>query len=314
MPATLKRPSKPTVLTDAPQQASVLDSTREDDRIIAAFDPDKLALNNLDWVSLVWIGLMHVGCLAAPFFFTWQALGVAVLLHWLTGSLGVCLAYHRYLTHRSFKLKTPAEFFVMLCAVLSGEGSPMRWTAVHRLHHQRSDHEGDPHSPLHGKWWSHMLWLFIDLPADTERALYERYVPELTRRPVMRFFEKTYGWWLVASGIALFAIGGWPMLLWALCVRMTLMYHCTWFVNSATHLWGYRNYETRDESRNLWWVALVSYGEGWHNNHHAHPSVAPAGHRWWEIDMTWWAIRTLRFCGLASEVRDNVPQTAQAAD
>ena len=105
-------------------------------------------------------------------------------------------------------------------------------------------------------------------------------------------------------------IGGWSMLLWGLCARMTYAYHSTWFVNSATHLWGYRNYDTRDESRNLWWVAVVSYGEGWHNNHHAHPSNARAGHKWYEIDPTFWVIKLLKATGLAYDVKDAIPQKA----
>jgi stearoyl-CoA desaturase (delta-9 desaturase) len=226
----------------------------------------------------------------------------------------VCLAYHRYLSHRSFKLKPPAEFFVLLCGTLSGEGSPLTWAATHRLHHQRSDHHGDPHSPLEGKWWSHILWLFLYRSPQQHEQLIKRYVPDLAQRPMMQFFERTYGWWLLVTGLTLLAVGGLPMLLWGLCVRMVVAYHGTWFVNSATHLWGYRNYETTDESRNLWWVALFAFGEGWHNNHHAHPSIAPAGHRWWEVDMTWWVIKALKFCGLAYDVKDRIPQPNEAAE
>ncbi len=278
--------------------------------VYESFDPKNLRRENIDWVVLGWMIAMHVGCLAAPFFFTWQALGVAVVLHWMTASIGICLGYHRYLAHRSLKLKTPAEFCVLLCSVLSGEGTPLTWAATHRLHHQRSDQYGDPHSPLDGPWWSHLLWLFMKRTPAQQEALFQRYVPELAERPMMRFFEKTFGLWLVAMAVTLFVIGGLPMLLWGLCVRMVVAYHSTWFVNSATHMWGYRNYETRDQSRNLWWVALLAYGEGWHNNHHAHPHTARAGHKWWEIDMTFWAIRALEWCGLATEVDDRNPSQA----
>jgi stearoyl-CoA desaturase (delta-9 desaturase) len=111
----------------------------------------------------------------------------------------------------------------------------------------------------------------------------------------------------------LYVLGGWPFLLWGLCVRMVVAYHSTWFVNSATHLWGYRNYETDDESKNLWWVALMSYGEGWHNNHHAHPRLARAGHRWWELDMTFYAIRVLQALRLAYAVDDRIPPARTSA-
>jgi sn-2 palmitoyl-lipid 9-desaturase len=289
------------------EKRSVPTRAVESPEIYDWFNPSQLNWKNMDWVVLGWMVAMHVGCLAAPFFFTWSAFGLAAVIYWLTSSVGVCLGYHRYLTHRSFKLTKPAEFGVLLCSVASGEGSPLMWAATHRLHHQRSDQEGDPHSPLEGKWWSHMAWLFVNHSKEQRDILYHRYVPDLVDQPVMKFFERTYGLWLIAFGVALLAIGGIPALLWGMCVRMVVSYHSTWFVNSATHLWGYRNYDTRDESRNLWWVALLAFGEGWHNNHHAHPSTARAGHRWWEVDMTFWVIRAMQFVGLASDVNDEIP-------
>lgn len=285
--------------------------TVEPQEIFDWFRPNQLNWKNVDWVVVIWMAAIHVGCLAAPFFFTWKALGLALVAYWLTSSVGVCLGYHRYLTHKSFKLAKPAEFGVLLCSVASGEGSPLMWTATHRLHHQRADQEGDPHSPLEGKWWSHMSWLFVNHSKEQRDVLFRRYVPDLCDKPIMRFFEKTYGWWLLVFGLAILAIAGLPGLLWVMCVRMAFAYHSTWFVNSATHLWGYRNYETRDESRNLWWVALLAFGEGWHNNHHAHPAAARAGHQWWEIDMTWWVIRGLQAVGLASNVNDQIPLREQ---
>lgn len=297
---------------DAAENDSVAVSTQptspDREALLRSFYPDQLHFKNIDWVVVFWMTGMHLGALAAPFFFSWTGLGVAIVLHWLTCSIGICLGYHRYLAHKSFKLKSPAEAFVLFCGAISGEGSPLTWSATHRLHHQRSDQAGDPHSPLVGKWWSHIFWTFVYRTPETNQALFRRYVPELVERPMLQFFERTYFMWLVATGVTLFAVGGLPVLLWGMCVRMVFAYHSTWFVNSATHLWGYRNYDTRDESRNLWWVAVVSYGEGWHNNHHAHPSVAPAGHRWWEVDMTWWSIKLLRACGLATDVRDRLPK------
>ena len=277
------------------------------------FARSRFEFSNVDWTVFFWMTAIHVGCLAAPFYFNWTALAVAIGLHWLTCSVGICWGYHRYLSHRSMKLAKPVEFLVLLCGALSGEGSPLTWAATHRLHHQRSDKSGDPHSPLHGPFWSHMLWLFMGRRPAVERELYERYVPDLTARPMLWFFERTYVPILLGSGAALYfigeatGIGGMSLLLWGLCVRMVVAYHTTWLINSATHIWGYRNYDTTDESRNLWWVAIMAYGEGWHNNHHAHPSLAPAGHRWWEVDITWWSIRLCRALGLAWDVKDNVP-------
>src|SRR5690242_18947883 len=115
------------------------------------------------------------------------------------------------------QLRTPAEFFVTLCGVLSGEGTPLAWASTHRLHHQQSDKEGDPHSPLDGPWWSHIMWLFVRHTPAEKDALYRRYVPVLKDRPVLQMFERTYLWWMIGSGVVLFALGGWPMFFWALC-------------------------------------------------------------------------------------------------
>ncbi|MAT15002.1 MAG: delta-9 desaturase [Planctomyces sp.] len=286
-----------------------------------AFLPQRLSLKNIDWPVFFWMAAMHIGFLAAPFFFTWQAGVTALVVHFLCSSCGICIGFHRYLAHRSFQLKKPGEYFVMICAVLAGQGSPLRWAATHRLHHQRSDKEGDPHSPRDGVWWSHLTWLFIkQSPRDIAR-LYKKYIPDLTKRPVMQFCERTYGLLLFLSAPVIFSIGflvgslngdggmtqGIAFLLWALCFRIVVSYHSTWAVNSATHIWGYVSYKTTDDSKNNWWVALMTYGEGWHNNHHAHPRLARAGHRWWEVDISFWVIRLMQYMGLATNVVDKIP-------
>ena len=275
--------------------------------VLASFEPDQLKWANVDWIVVAWMAAMHAGALAAPFFFSWSALGVTAVLHWLTCSIGICLCYHRCLSHRSLKLRNPSRFFCLLAGVISGEGSPLMWAGTHRVHHSKSDQPGDPHSPMEGEFWSHIMWLFVRHSAGMREMMNRRFCPDLAKDPLLRFFDKTYFYWIVGTGVALYAAGGLPWLLWGLCVRMVLAYHSTWFVNSATHLWGYRNYETKDESRNLWWVAIAAYGEGWHNNHHAHPRLARAGHRWWEIDPTWYAIKFLRVIGQAYDVDDRVP-------
>ena len=304
-----ERPAEAVATATAPSPDSADRNGQTDTPVFDIFRPGHLRWRNLDWVVLTWMVTMHAGLLAAPFFLTWQAVAVAAGLHWLTCSIGICLGYHRCLSHGSFRLAAPVRFFTTLCGVLAGQGTPLMWSAIHRVHHGRSDRDGDPHSPRDGVWWSHMLWLFIRHDARQRDRLYRRYIPDLAGDPLLRFFERTYMLWLVAFAALMFTIGGWPLLLWSVCTRLVVGYHTTWLINSASHIWGYRNYETTDDSRNLWWAGLLAYGEGWHNNHHAWPRVACYGHRWWEFDITWQAIKLLRLLGLATDVDDRVPQS-----
>ncbi len=270
--------------------------------------------SGVSWGVTVWMLVMHVGAIAGFWYFSWGGLALLAGLHFVTACLGITLGYHRLLTHGSLIVPRPLKYFFSMCGMLSAEGSPLMWVATHRKHHVHSDHDEDPHSPNHGFWWSHMLWF---APADTPEeldALLRRWAPDLYKDPVQQFFHKTFGIYPVVLGILLYGIGeycfgqGVSWVLWGLCMRMVFAYHSTWFVNSATHLWGYRNYETSDRSRNLWWVALLSYGEGWHNNHHAHQRLAAHGHRWWEFDVTYLVIRLLKALGLAKKVQDRIPE------
>ena len=242
-----------------------------------------------DWPVIAWITALHVGALAAPFFFTWKSVLLAVVLAYLTGGIGICLGYHRMLTHSSFATFRPVRWVIALLGGLAGQGSPLMWVANHHKHHAFSDQEGDHHSPNDGAWWSHMLWLFPRLTRQHYDTLYKKYAPDLMKDPFRRLLDKTFLVWYFALGGLLFTIGyfGWDFytgvsfVIYGMFVRLVYVLHTTWFVNSATHIWGYRNYETSDESRNLWWVGLLSFGEGWHNNHHAFQRVARHGHRWW---------------------------------
>ncbi len=292
----------------------------ERQELLDAFAPSQLRWNNLSWVVITFIVGMHVAALAAPFFFTWSALVAALVLHWATCSIGICLGYHRGLSHKSLKLRNPAKFIATYFGVISGEGTPLMWAATHRVHHSRSDKEGDPHSPYDGTWWSHIMWTFVKNTPRKHELLIKQYAPDLAQDPMLQMFERTYAWWLWSTAFLLYAAGafffdggallstvGLSWVLWAFCLRTVVAYHSTWFVNSATHIWGYRNYDTTDHSRNLWWVAVAAYGEGWHNNHHAHPRLARAGHRWWELDPTWWSISALRLVGQAYDVDDRIP-------
>ena len=266
--------------------------------------------NGLDWPAVLWIGVVHVCALAAPFFFTWKALGIFLLLSWITGGLGICLGYHRLLAHGSFQTYRFLRRLIALCGALAGEGPPITWVAVHRKHHLNSDAVGDPHSPHDGAWWSHVLWLF-PRPRDPDwQQMIHLYGRDLSQDGFMRLLDKTYLLWHFALGAVLLSAGwiGWnfytgmSFLLWGVFLRLVWVMHVTWLVNSASHIWGYKNYEIDDNSRNLWWVGLLAYGEGWHNNHHAFPSSARHGHRWWEIDVTYMEIRLLERLGLAWHV------------
>ena len=264
------------------------------------------------WASVTWLVVLHAGALAAPFFFSWQGLALAVFLHWLTGGVGICLGYHRMLTHTGFKSSRPVRGVISWLGTMAGQGSPIEWVADHRKHHAHSDQEGDPHSPHEGAWWSHMLWLTAGKTREHYQAHVERWAPDLLKEPFLRFLTKTFLLWHVLAGGALFLTGwltggvymGFSLMTWGLFARLVFVLHSTWFVNSASHMWGYRNYETTDDSRNNWWVALITYGEGWHNNHHAWPRMAKHGHKWWEFDATFALVRVLQRLGLVWDVVD----------
>ena len=177
--------------------------------ILESFRRVRLSVRNIDWTVLSWMLVMHGGAVAAPFFFTWSALATAIFLHWLTCSIGVCLGYHRTLSHGSLRLAAPVRFVVTLCGVLSGEGSPLSWAATHRVHHGRSDQEGDPHSPREGFLWSHILWLFVRRTNSDRQRLYDVFAPDLAKDPLLQFFERTYSLWLVGFAALLFLLGGW---------------------------------------------------------------------------------------------------------
>ncbi len=257
----------------------------------------------LSWVNLGFFGAFHVLALLAPWFFSWSALGVAIFLHWLCGSIGICLAYHRLLAHRSLQVPKWLEYILVTIGSLALQGGPIFWVSGHRLHHAHSEDDlKDPHSANKGFWWSHMLWLIYKNEAFFNYDQYRKSAPDIDRDPYYRWLNRNFLLLQVALGILLYALGGWSFVVYGIFVRAVTLWHCTWFVNSATHFWGYSSFDSQDRSLNLWWVGILAYGEGWHNNHHANPRVAKAGQRWWEIDMTWWFIQLLRALGLARKV------------
>jgi stearoyl-CoA desaturase (delta-9 desaturase) len=257
----------------------------------------------LSWPTVIFFAVVHALALLAPWFFSWSALALALVLHWFFGSIGICLGYHRLLSHRSLQVPQWLEYAIALVGALAMQGGPIFWVAGHRLHHAYTeDVDKDPYSAQRGFWWSHMLWIFYPRPEFFNKRNYNRFAPELARDPVYCWLDRYYLLLQIPMGILLYYLGGWSYLIYGMCLRAVLLWHSTWFINSVTHVWGYRTFDVPDNSRNLWWAALLTYGEGWHNNHHAYPNVAKAGWRWWEIDVTWWAIYVLKVLGLARKI------------
>ncbi len=252
---------------------------------------------------------IHAGALLAfmPQFFSWSAVEAALLLYYLTGGLGVCLTYHRILTHRSLRVPKLLEYALTVLAVLSLQGGPIEWVATHRAHHAHTDKEGDPHSIYDGLLWTHLEWMYRSNPHFPIGEQQARLTPDLSNDPFYRFIEKTHALWQIPLAGLLFYFGGWSWVIWAVFVRLVVTYHGTWLVNSAAHAVGYQSYRTGDKSRNNWFVAMFSWGEGWHNNHHAFPSSARHGMTWYEVDITWMTVRFLQFIRLARDVRVPTP-------
>jgi len=245
----------------------------------------------------------HLGALLAFFYADFGAILVAVVLYCLAGMLGIGMGYHRLLTHRGYKTYKPVEYFLTWCGTLALEGGPVFWVATHRVHHQHSDREGDPHTPREGTWWAHAGWILRGEGLHHDASVLSRYVPDLVRDPVHLWLSRWHWTSNVLVGLVLLLAGGLQYVLWGIFLRVTLGLHATWLVNSATHKWGSRRFATRDDSTNNWWVALLTFGEGWHNNHHAHPTSARHGLAWYEIDLNWIGIRALEACGLAWDIK-----------
>ena len=269
----------------------------------------------INWITAIAMGAFHVLAIGAFFFFSWKNVAAAAIMYFLAINVGIGMCYHRLLTHRGYKVPRWLEIALSTCGTLALEGGPIFWVATHRVHHQNSDHEGDPHTPHDGTWWAHAGWIVSGRALHSETALLGRYAPDLTRDPAQVWLSKYHwlpltvaGFLQLAIGAALAApghrlAGALGMMLWGTFLRTTLGLHATWLVNSATHMFGSRRFETRDDSRNSWWVALLTGGEGWHNNHHAHPVSARHGLAWYEFDVNYYGIWLLEKIGLAKKVQ-----------
>lgn len=275
------------------------------------------------WSYLAGFVVLHLLALLAfvPWFFSWTGVVSVFVGNFVFGSLGINLAYHRLLTHRGLSVPKWLEHSLAILGVCSLQDAPARWVAIHRMHHQHSDEEPDPHSPLVDFFWGHMGWLIYQNKYFGTADFYDRYVRDILKDPFYYRLERNFmHWWVYVAHAVLFylaglGIGWWmtgelsgavqfglSMLVWGVFVRTVYVWHITWAVNSVTHLWGYRNYEVSDQSRNNWIIGFTNNGEGWHNNHHAFPRCAAHGHKWWEIDLTYTSILLLEKLGLAKNV------------
>jgi stearoyl-CoA desaturase (Delta-9 desaturase) len=238
---------------------------------------------------------------------------IAFLAVYIPTGLGITVGFHRLFTHRSFKTGPVVRGVLAALGSAAIEGPVVSWVADHRKHHAFSDEEGDPHSPhvdhggLRGLFHAHVGWLFL----HDQRALKTRYAPDLLADPVVSFVNRTFVLWVLAGFVAPFAIGfvlggtvvgGLTSLLWGGLIRMFVLHHVTYSINSLCHVFGRRDFETGDESRNLAWLALPSFGESWHNNHHAFPTSSVHGLKWWQVDLSSIVIRALERLGLAWDV------------
>jgi fatty-acid desaturase len=285
--------------------------------------PEAVNRHRIVWPYAITVGLYHLLALLAvlPWCFSWTGVGLAVVGTYVFGGLGINLCYHRLLTHRGLVFPKWLEHSFAVIGVCCMQDTPARWVAVHRRHHEHADVQDDPHSPLVNFFWGHVGWMLVENRDLVRLAIYERYAKDILRDPFYRRLERTLLYpIIILSSWAVFFLGGFAagllggdgmgaaarfgvsLLVWGMFVRTVAVWHITWSVNSAAHLWGYRSYETGEDSRNNWVVALLASGEGWHNNHHADPRAASHGHRWWEVDLIFGFVRVLEAVGLARDV------------
>ena len=298
-------------------------------QFVASLRPVRLPLpaavngRHIVWSYAITVAVYHLVALLAvlPWFFSWTGVGLAIGGVYVFGGLGINLCYHRLLTHRGLICPKWLEYGFAILGVCCMQDTPARWVAVHRRHHEHADRQDDPHSPLVNLLWGHVGWMLVENGDLVRLRIYDRYAKDILRDPFYRRLERTllYPIIVLSSWVLFFLAGfsislltggnaaaatrlGASFLLWGVFVRIVLVWHITWSVNSLAHLWGYRNYETDEQSRNNWFVAILTSGEGWHNNHHADPRSAMHGHRWWEADLIFSFVRVLRAVGLARDV------------
>ena len=254
--------------------------------------------------------IIFAGPLLAPFFFSWSAVIVLAVLHFPLGYMYL-IGHHRLFSHRSFHAKGPLRYVIAFFGSLANQGGPMIWAAAHRAHHAHADDDGDPHSPRYSRWWSYVGWLYAYCPDIDDPEKLRKRVHDLTRDPGLRFIEWTEPIWQILFAIALYFGGewwggpgvGWSWVVWGWFVRVAIIYHGAAIVNTFGHEFGYRSFETRDLSTNVWPALFLAAGDCWHNNHHACArSARHGGLRWWESDIAYDLIHLFAKLGWATDV------------
>ncbi len=288
--------------------------------IVAWFDTGRgdLALapgekDRIDWVRSLPFWLMHLVCAAVVWVgWSWPAVAVAAALY-AVRMFAITGFYHRYFSHRSFRTSRTCQFLFALLGSSAVQRGPLWWASHHRHHHLYSDMPEDVHSPVrHGFWWSHFLW-FSSI-ANFKQDY--RWIPDLAKFPELRFLDRFDMLAPLALALSMFGLGAvlgaylpdlgtgaWQMLIWGFFISTVTLAHGTFTVNSLTHLFGSRRFPTNDDSRNNWLVALITFGEGWHNNHHHCQASVRQGFRWWEIDVTYYLLRAMSWIGLVWDLK-----------
>ncbi|KAG1658363.1 hypothetical protein FOA52_005744 [Chlamydomonas sp. UWO 241] len=260
----------------------------------------KWSLTDMGYGAFI-LGMHLVACLA-PMTYSPAMVGLFFAMYFVSGCLGITLSYHRQLSHRAFQTPKWLEYTLAYCGVLAAQGDPLEWVSGHRYHHLHTDTPLDPHSPFEGLWWSHAGWL-LDNDVTIKRVGDRTNASDMESQWFYRWLGQTWPWHVVGQFALLFALGGLPALVWGGALRVCWVYHITWFVNSASHVWGNQTYNTGDLSRNNWWVGILAFGEGWHNNHHAFEFSARHGLEPHQIDMTYMIVQALQAVGLATNVK-----------
>jgi stearoyl-CoA desaturase (delta-9 desaturase) len=258
---------------------------------------------NVNFKNLAIVIGFHLMAIPVFFTFTWQNLAVLLVVNWVVGSLGVGLGWHRLLTHRSFAVPRWLEYLLTILGTMSIQDSPAKWVATHRIHHKFTEAEGDPHSTKRGFLWAQIGWILWGTAQDHDDATLRRYIPDLMKDPGHVLISRLYFIPIIVSAVVLFLIGGWAMVVWGVFARVVVGWHTTWFVNSLSHIYGKRPHPTNDSSTNNWFVAILTFGEGWHNNHHAFPSSARHGMEWYQFDMNWITILMFNRLGWAKKIK-----------